>query len=115
METFLGLLGTGANLLFQWMGLGKAEEQAAKTLKYQERMSREALRRSDIRFGKEYKLKKEVMAETKKERAKTWEWKEEERNYGRGQNMVNRFMGLLAADPVAKDRLMMTWNSARIK
>jgi len=115
MDTFLNLLGTAGNLLFQWAGLSKSEEQQAKALQYQDRTSRRRERREDQRFATQSKFAEKQFKAAEKERARTWKWKEEEQSYTRGQNAVNRFMGLLAADPVAKDRLMMTWNSARTK
>lgn len=112
---FFKILGTAANLLFQWAGLGAAErqEQRQQDITLARERTAETLGRQQI--AQTAKASRERLLHEKRQAQKTWRWKEEDRNYGRGQNMVDRFMGLLAADPVAKDRLMMTWNSARIK
>jgi hypothetical protein len=115
METLLTLLGTAGSLVFQWLGLSKAEEQQAASLSAQSQWRTEDIEREEMRYGMEYGLRRREMKEAKEEREKTWKWKEEERDYIQNQNTVNRFLGLLDKDPASKDRLMMTWNSARVK
>lgn len=112
---FLTFLGTLGSLGFQWAGLSKQEKQAKRTERLGMRMRQEDIAREDKRYGMEYRIRRKEMKEAKEERAKEWEWREDERDYVQSQNVVNGFLGLLDRDPASKDRLMMTWNNARVK
>ncbi len=115
MGSFFDFLGNAGSLIFQWAGLSKQEEQAKKAFRYGERIRKEDIERSDKRYQTELGFRRREMRETKKEREKEWKWREEERDYMQGQNMVNRFTNLLASGPAGGDRLMMTWNSAKLR
>jgi hypothetical protein len=112
--SFFKILATGANLLFQWAGLDAAEKQAqrAQDVVMAKERSAETLAREQI--AQTAKATRERLHFDKREARRAWKWKEDEKNYIQGQNTVNRFLGLLDKDPASKDRLMMTWNSARV-
>ena len=106
MGSFLTLIGTAGNLLVSWLGMEKQEEAYAKESKKEEE-------RYQTELGmvqEDRALNRQELAYKKRERAREWKWKSEDRNWERGTALVNRFTGMLDRDPVLKNNLMSMWN-----
>ena len=78
---FFKILATGANLLFQWVGLDAAEKQAqrAQDVSMARERSTETLRREQM--AQTAKATRERLHFDKRQAQKTWKWREEEKNY----------------------------------
>ena len=105
MGTFLSLLGIAGSLLMTWLGMEKQEEAYGK-----ESAKEEERYKTRLEMTKEDRaISKKELAYQKKERAKEWKWKEEERNYDRGQSLISGFTSLLEKDPASKNNLLNVW------
>lgn len=109
MGTFLELLGIGASALLTMWGVSKEEEQQANLMK-----------RHEYEYGEELGLGKERVAlERRGQRLKEKEfnWKkemtEEAQTYQRGQDMANRFIGILDRRPAFTNNLVSLWPKMR--
>lgn len=111
MNTILGLLGTAASFVFNWVGMGKEEEQAQDIWQKQQKIRKEDIGRQDRYRNQELRIAQQQAQETKQEKARAWKFREEERDYSRSQAAMGQFIGVLGSNPQAKRQLQQIWGS----
>ena len=109
MNTILGLLGTGASLVMNWLGLEEEKTQAEDIWQKQQKIRRQDIARQDRYRAQEMRIQQRQMQEAKQERERAWTFREEERDYNRSQSSMNNFIGILSANPTAKRQLKQIW------
>ena len=103
----LTTIGTIGSLLLSGIGLGLDVTAGRQASKVAGRLRREDLERSEAWKGREFDLRKDELDWTKGQANRAWKWKEEERDYGRRQDAVDRLTGMLSKDA----NLMSIWGS----
>ena len=109
VNTILGLLGTGASLVMNWLGLEEEKEQAADVWEKQQKIRKQDIARQERYRTQEMRLQQRQMQEAKQERERAWKFREEERDYNRSQASMNQFIGVLSQNPIAKRQLKQIW------
>ena len=107
--SFIGAVGTIGSLILSAYGMSRQEEENKAA-----RSQSLSLRREDIE--RESQIRKEDIARERekerylrREKRREWKWKEEQQNYQRSQDFVNRFMGLLDREPAYRNSLLNVW------
>ena len=102
-------VGTLLGVVLSAYGMYRQEEEN-KAARQESRAMRaqDIARESQIR-AQDLALMREQRQFERKELARQWKWKEEERDYVRGQNFVNRFMGVLDREPAFRNQLLQVW------
>jgi len=107
----LTAIGTIGSLILSGVGLGLDVTAGQQASKVAGRRRREDNERNEAWKEREFDLRKDELDWTKGQADRTWKWKEEDRDYGRSQDFVNRLTGMLDRDVGFKDRLMDIWGS----
>lgn len=109
MNTILGLLGAGASLISQWIGLEEEKNQAEDIWQKQQKIRRQDIARQDRYRTQEMRIQQRQMQEKKQESERAWKFAEEKRDYDRSRDSMNNFLGILSANPTAKRQLKQIW------
>jgi len=107
MNTLLGLIGLAGNLIFNFTGMSKAEEQQQAAL---ERVERGERFQRGVAIQQQEMQRKQAK-EARQERQRAWKFREEERDYGRSQAAMGQFISVLGQNPTAKRQLKQIWGS----
>ena len=109
MGTFFSIIGTLVSAGFQAYGISqqKKAQRAAESRedKMLEEQTGESTRRFDVSAG----MQRRQQRFTEKEAEKKWKWMEEEKNFTRGTQFANRFVGMLSQEPMLRNQLMNVW------
>lgn len=106
----IGTLTAIGGLILQGYGLYKQEEENKKARRESRSMRAEDIAREEKYAARDYSLTLKKMREDRRERAKAWKWREEERGYERAMNFVDRFTGLMDRQPQFAKNLTQVWS-----
>ena len=109
--TAIGILGS---LILSAYGIYKTEEQSKQATKQYEKEQAERKREFGVTIGarrEELAYQRERLSAEKKEIAKTWKWKEEERDYARTKEFVEKINNTLLEQPAFANNLRNIWRT----
>lgn len=107
------VVGTLASLAFQYYGMQQQEQQNRDIRQESRQMRGEDIARSERARRQELSFQKEKLRYEKGQAAKTWKWREEERDYSRAMDSVNRVTNFVDRGGEKSQRLFNMWSSLR--
>jgi hypothetical protein len=102
-------IGTIGSLILQGVGMGLDIEAGQQADAMARRHRNEDIARSEKWASINHKLTLDEIAYNRRQAERAWKWKEEDRAYQRGQDFVNRFVGMLQQDQGLRNNFMNVW------
>ena len=109
--TAIGILGS---LILSAYGVYKTEEQAKEAAKQYKAEEAESKRQFGATIGlrrEELGVQRERLLAEKKDAARAWKWKEEERDYARTKEVVEKINNTLLEQPAFANNLRNIWRT----
>ena len=96
--TVLSLIGLGAEVGLQLYGISEQRQAAEEDYQKSEKIRKQSLAQAaeDRRYAR-------------KERAKEWRWREDDKEYQRAQNYMSGFNNMLNQNDAYKNKLVNIW------